>query len=145
MVFLIKLYLNQNKNDAYLESVKTENTKSLINAAFEIHGLVHLTYSVIYHIKFLFLCIFLNLKTPLKINLNSTEDAQVYILFNLFEKINVKSQINGSNVDLNNSIRDRMNKMVALINRAIKIDDESIDKAKILKMVLVIDISKAIY
>ena len=143
VIFLIKLYMKQHKNNEYLDSVKPENIESLNKAVFEINGLVHLTHNVIYLIKFFHVCIFFNFKVPLNFSLNSTEIFQMHSFLTILENLKAKSQINGLN--LSNSIRDRMNIMVTLINMAIKTDNESIDLAKIINMMLVSDISKTIY
>ena len=86
--------------------------------------------------------------------MNSTEieiDEDDYVS-NIFKNFGTKNnRLNNSKlddlniVDLNDSIRDRMNRMAVLIDKAIEDEEESIDKVKIAKMALVISILKSIY
>ena len=78
--------------------------------------------------------------------------TDIYFLLNIVDNIKIKSHqeikpenLNGLNDDLYESIRDRINRMIVLIHKVIKDKNEWINKVKILKMVLIVEISKAIH
>lgn len=83
-------------------------------------------------------------------NLTSIEIDEDDHISNIFKNFGTKNQLDNSklddlSIDLNDSIRDRMNIMAILIDKAIEDEEESIDKIKITKMALVITILKSIY
>lgn len=138
--FYFSLLFKVNK----LKISKTNNMKYITSPIFRNSELVSYIYvRITCNLFFIFQKVTVGFKQKM---------TDVYFLLNIVDNIKKKSHqelkpenLNGLNVDLYESIRDRINRMIVLIQRATKDKNESINRVKILKMALVFEISKAIH